>query len=292
MEKITSKEMSLGDRIKAYEKQFTQYTIDPSLPFLARVDGRSFSTFTSKLTKPFDQKFTFAMCETAKILVDEFQPLLAYVQSDEITLLFKQCSDPLFSGKLSKLNSIIASMTTYWFNQMIGVDLPLIGIGLFDCRVFNVPDEWEAVNALRFRYRDAFRNAVSAAARYNFGHSKTLNKNTDDKLAMLGDVWNTYPNEARFGQFYHRVNVMKPIDIDKSKLDPEVAAKIPDECVRSEIVPYTVNCMDYQNSMTVALNDPDLGIRTIANLPDVLFRNANATYVTRDPSAIESANDA
>lgn len=274
MEKICNKDISLGDRIKMYEHMFTQYTVDPSIPFLARVDGRSFSTFTSKLTKPFDHKFTYAMCETAKVLVDEFRPVLAYVQSDEISLLFKPCTDPIFNGKLSKLNSVIASTATIWFNEFLGKDLPVNGFGIFDCRVFNVPDEWEAVNALRFRYRDAFRNAVSAAARANFGHSKTLNMNTDEKLEMLGDLWNNYPDEARFGQFYRKVNVELPVDVDRSKLDPAVAAKIPETCIRSKIVPYEVS----GGSRTVLLNDKEFGITEIVNLTDVIFRGAVARY--------------
>ena len=111
MERIISDTMPLGDRIKSYEHQFTGYTIDSSLPFIARVDGKAFHTYTKRMRKPFDDRFVKAMQETAKKLTETFDPILSYVQSDEITLLFKPTAEPFLSGKLSKMNSIIETIT-------------------------------------------------------------------------------------------------------------------------------------------------------------------------------------
>lgn len=269
MEKIESLNMTLGDRIKAYEHQFTDITIDPSLPYIARVDGRGFSKFTSKMEKPFDARFTSTMCSTAIELVKEFRPILAYVQSDEISLLFRPETEPMFSGKLSKLNSIIASTATYWFNKELPKDIPQKGIPIFDCRIFNVPTEWEAVNALRFRYRDAVRNSISSAARYMFGHKATNGKNSDEKLEMIGEKWNTFPDAARYGVFYHRVDVEKPCA-------PFVITKdlrrIPtsDTCIRTEIHEFLVQA---EEGGVCNLNSPTHGIDRITNMPEILFGN-------------------
>ena len=224
------------------------------------------------------------MQETAKKLTETFDPILTYVQSDEITLLFKPTTEAFLSGKLSKMNSVIASTATYWFSTFIDPETPTVGLPLFDCRVFNVPDEWEAINALRFRYRDAVRNAVSSAARYKVGHKKCDGLNTDEKLKIIGIDWKGYPMEARYGTFYHRVNVEKPVDIDRSKLKPEVAAKIPETCIRTEIQEFYVNIaqtwdtsLPYKSEPVPApLSCPVNGIDHIKNATDVIFRGEDA----------------
>lgn len=280
MERIESDTMSLGDRIKSYEHQFTDHAIDPSLPFIARVDGRAFHTYTAKLSKPFDEDFLYAMNETAKQLVKDTSPILAYVQSDEITLLFKPTAEPLFSGKLSKLNSILASMATYWLNKHMNPNANTKGIALFDCRVFNVPDKWEAVNALRFRYKDAVRNAISAVGRYKFGHKAMVGLNSDQKLEKIGDDWHTYPMNARYGAFYRRVTVEKPCApfVNYVNKEGELTRKVTsDTCFRTEIHPYTVRTAE---GSLYYLNDPDRGVMAVTNLPDILFSEdaVNATY--------------
>jgi tRNA(His) 5'-end guanylyltransferase len=46
----------LGDCMKAYEAVETARTLDPALPIYARIDGRSFSTFTPSMRRPFDPR--------------------------------------------------------------------------------------------------------------------------------------------------------------------------------------------------------------------------------------------
>ena len=41
----------LGDRMKSYE---TTEIVSPNLPFIVRADGKTFSTYTRGLDKPFD----------------------------------------------------------------------------------------------------------------------------------------------------------------------------------------------------------------------------------------------
>ena len=77
----------LGDRIKGYENVNRLY-LAKRIPTIVRIDGKSFHSFTRQFQKPFDQIFIEAMWETAKFLCENVMGCkLAYVQSDEITLL-------------------------------------------------------------------------------------------------------------------------------------------------------------------------------------------------------------
>jgi tRNA(His) 5'-end guanylyltransferase len=74
----------LGDRMKAYEAVETARTLDPALPIYARIDGRSVSTFTRSMRRPFDPRMAAAMISTTKHLVKETDARIGYTQSDEI----------------------------------------------------------------------------------------------------------------------------------------------------------------------------------------------------------------
>jgi len=47
--------LSLGDRMKSYEKP-TAMVLDPSKPFIIRIDGHKFSSYTRPFNKPFDDR--------------------------------------------------------------------------------------------------------------------------------------------------------------------------------------------------------------------------------------------
>lgn len=78
----------LGDKIKQFEVVFTGARIDPSLPFVMRLDGHCFSKFSRGLHKPYDYNFHRAFLNTTIRLVKEFGADTGYTHSDEISLLF------------------------------------------------------------------------------------------------------------------------------------------------------------------------------------------------------------
>lgn len=141
--------MKLSERMKLYEYLETSRVVLPRLPVCVRVDGRAFHTLTQKLRKPFDVPFHRAMVETGRFLASETNSLIAYIQSDEITLVLyedKPDSQILFNGKIFKLTSAIASMATAKFNQL-AVEVPgLAGVPIFR---YTLPEEWgdEKTNA-------------------------------------------------------------------------------------------------------------------------------------------------
>lgn len=81
----------VGERMKRYEGVFTSVTIDPSKPFVMRMDGHAFSKFTKPLKtngKAYDWNLHAAFYETTKRLMKEFGAVTGYTHSDEISLLF------------------------------------------------------------------------------------------------------------------------------------------------------------------------------------------------------------
>lgn len=224
--------MSLSDRMKSYEKIETSSTFNNDY-LIARVDGRSFSKFTKKLIKPYDLKFSNVMSETTKYVLNNTNSDIAYQQSDEATFVFKPTKDNserFFKGKKSKLISIISAMFSSKFLIELSKQYPEIFeyasgyVPHFDCRVFTVPSEAEAVNCLLWRVQDAKRNSVSMVAQHYFSHKELQGKNSTQMKEMLKDISNYdyYPNNFKFGTFYKKVLTEKILNNEK--------------CMRTEIV--------------------------------------------------------
>ena len=74
--------------------------------------------------------------------------------------------EPFFKGRVSKLNSVIVSMATAKFNELIHKYYPEKPLAFFDCRAWNVPNRDEAVNTLLWRNLDCIKNSISMSA-YN-----------------------------------------------------------------------------------------------------------------------------
>lgn len=198
-----------GNRMKAYEAAETARKLDPLLPIYARIDGRGFSNFTRGMEKPFDARMTEAMIETAQHLVEATHARIGYVQSDEISLVWQAESpeaDVLFSGKVHKLVSVLASMAAAKFARVCpqGFEDRLPS---FDCRVFQLPDQIEAANAILWRVMDCRRNAVSMVSQRFFSHRQLMGKRQTDMHQMLRDrgvEFLSYPEVNRLGAFLGR----------------------------------------------------------------------------------------
>jgi tRNA(His) 5'-end guanylyltransferase len=203
---------SLGDESKKFESVGTGLKFPPGGLLMARLDGNAFHTFTKSMVKPLDKELSLAMVETARELCKEFNCVLAYVQSDEITLLWDltQPKKPgtifPFDGKAAKLNSIIAGFTAVTFNDLLAkfrgnVPYPLKK-GIFDCRVWPIPDRAAAIRTLIWRQWDAEKNSVSSLASNYISSPQLYKRNTKERIAMLrakGINWEDFPLSFRFG---------------------------------------------------------------------------------------------
>lgn len=203
--------------MKGYEQTFTSVRIDQQLPVYARLDGRSFSSFTRDMQKPCDNDMLEIMVRTTEYLVKETKADLGYTQSDEISLLWKPIENPLsefmFGGKLQKLTSVLASMCSSafvreYFNVMgcMSDNNPS-----FDCRVLNLPTLWELENMLRWRAQDCRKNAISSAAHYILGPRKIDKRSSRDRLMLLSEAgydFENLPTAFRLGTYITRENVV------------------------------------------------------------------------------------
>lgn len=238
----------LGDRMKKLEA-LTDQRCMPLLPTLVRLDGRSFSSLTRKmnLEEPYDQRLCDIMDMVTRELVDESNALVGYTQSDEITLLLhtdNPRSSIFFDGKIRKLTSVLAGIASARFN--LALDASDLSYPLsfctpsFDCRVWQVPNKVEAVNAILWREIDATKNSIQSLARTVYSHNELMNKSRSDQLQMLEDkgiVWGQYPTRFKKGAYFHKVNY--EINMKVAPGIPEHVRRMadPDQMVtRSKIV--------------------------------------------------------
>jgi len=118
----------------------------------------------------------------------------------------------------------------------------------FDCRVFQLPNETELANTFVWREIDAVRNSIQMVAQDFFGHSKCMNKNSRELIAMLeaeGVRWNELPDCLKQGAYFRRVLVEKELSDEIWNKIPE--GKKPESRVvtRSEIQRYELPRMNH-----------------------------------------------
>lgn len=204
----------MGDRMKAYEAAATSAQLDATRPVVARIDGRAFSRFTRSYKKPFDARISTAMRETTYHLVQETHALIGFVQSDEITLVWQvePGQSMLFDGRVQKLTSVLASMASVRFYSILGgAKLPA-----FDCRVWQVPSQEEAANALLWRAFDARRNSLQSICRSIWSQREMDGlgqAEMRDRLKSAGvDIETEFSEADRHGVFYKRVRSLRELD--------------------------------------------------------------------------------
>lgn len=192
---------SLGDRMKAYES-VPRARLMPKTPVLLRLDGKAFHTLTRGMDRPYDERFMRCMWSTATELCDSIQGCkIAYVQSDEITLLLIDYqtyqTQGWFDYEVQKMCSISASIATAAFGDKFRELFPeRKATPLFDARCWNLPRE-EVANCLIWRQQDASRNSIQMLAQAHFSHKEMHLKNCSMLQDMLmldkGVNWNDQP---------------------------------------------------------------------------------------------------
>jgi len=162
----------LDNKMRVFETVSDQCVL-PGIYMVARIDGRHFHTLTKesgKFEAPFDEKFRDLMIGTVEHLMKNsgFSFIYGYTESDEISLLFSLATQD-FGRKLRKLNSILAGEASAKFSLLFG------DIGVFDCRISQLPQKKDVIDYFRWRNEDACRNALNAWCYW------TLRKEGQDK---------------------------------------------------------------------------------------------------------------
>ena len=258
----------IGDRLKQYESNYTQYRATKGLPLVARLDGRAFHTFTRGLRRPFDDRLSEAMIETTKYLVEETHALTGYTQSDEITLIWYVETDAagsyMFDGKTQKLVSTLAALASVKFFELISKSIPEKAklMPTFDCRIFQPPSLEEAALAFIWRELDATKNSISMAAGSYFSDKELHKKSGSEKQEMLFSIginWNDYPAFFKRGTYVQRKVVKRSLSDSERNAIPEKHRPEPDAMfIRSEITECTFP-----------------PVTKIKNLVDVIFNKAD-----------------
>lgn len=229
---------ALGDRMKEYEGA-SRSSLIRRLPVIIRVDGRSFSRYTSRMTT-YDAGMHKCMRETALALMEEINGAsLAYTQSDEISILVTDWSkyetQPWFGYSLQKVVSSAAALATASFNKakdetifgrspssFAGNTLPP---ALFDARAFNLPIH-EVENYFLWRQKDAIRNSIQTLGRKVLGPKRLHGLSCEKiKIALMeeGNDWDDLLDwqkrgicvEPIEGLRGHRINNNIPLFSDK-----------------------------------------------------------------------------
>ena len=153
----------LGNRMKGYEK-----ALDVAIPagqhVILRLDGSSFSKLArAHFAAPFDDKFKDAMYEAAIASIDYCRGKIAYVQSDEISILLDDRCDghEMLKNRVQKICSLVASACAVRFSKVASAAAGKDIDARFDCRCFAIP-RGDVINYFIFRQRDAVKNAVSS----------------------------------------------------------------------------------------------------------------------------------
>ena len=237
---------ALGDRMKAYEAPTTARKAFKGQPIIARLDGKSFHTFTKGLRRPYDEDLSRLMVVTTMYLVDRFGASVGYTQSDEIQLAWfidsTSQSEYVFDGRLQKFESLLAAACTAVFNRDLQTYLPSKGaeLPIFDCRAFVVPNLLEAYHAFLWRQQDCTKNAISMAAQSMFSHKSLQGLHgaeMQEKMwAEKGVNFDDYPAFFKRGTFVRRMKVFKPMDEDVAKRLAAKGVTVPTAPIeRSEI---------------------------------------------------------
>lgn len=205
-----------------YYRGLNDNRLMPNVPVLVMVDGRGFSKLIKNhFNKPFDDDFISIMNDVAKTLCENVQGVkCAYVQSDEISLLLDDSveGDLFFGGRLCKMLSIIPSIATARFQQlMIGLDVAkedndIMGVIInsplyqFDCKVWTVPNKNDAYAWFLYRQIDCVKNSKQQTTQTYCSHKSLLNKDADEQIIFLkeqkGIDWNTdYDDGKKYGRF-------------------------------------------------------------------------------------------
>ena len=175
--RVNMSDTDLGNRLKANYENRTRYQLPRRTYTIIRLDGKGFSGYTKRLTKPFDANLISDMDRVAQALCKEVQGCrLAYTQSDEITLVLTDFesanAEAWFDGNLQKIVSISAALATAYFNDLRHGTPDHPRLAIFDSRAFTIAERSEVIEQLVWRQLDAMRNSISMIARTQFSHQE------------------------------------------------------------------------------------------------------------------------
>ena len=161
--------------------------IRASTPLIVRADGRNFKRVLAEhnFQKPYDERFARGIVSATELFFAKsgFNPVLAYIFSDEISLYFRFVP---FRARIEKLDSIIASFIASALTIILDFKDPIA----FDARVIPICGDAEVIAYLAQRQAEAWRNYINAYGYYGLIESGLSAREAEKRLRGMksGDV--------------------------------------------------------------------------------------------------------
>ena len=174
------------------EKKYETY-LDKSKVTVFRLDGHSFSKFTSHFKKPFDDAFTQAMKQTALKAFDYYGFSLGFVGSDEITLCILPkiaktggLCEIEFSGRVEKMTTLLAGYVSVIFYKEFSKFYPMENyVPHFDCRVYQVDSVKDALINVSERVTYTLKNSRMMFAQSHFSAKRLHNLSSRQAIELV-----------------------------------------------------------------------------------------------------------
>ena len=221
---------SLAERMKQCESR-VDLKLDTKAPIIARIDGRAFHSFTRGLERPFDDAFLGCMDATARELLKRTGAVLAYTQSDEISLVWAPLQprqDIFFGGRIQKMASNLSSLSTFYFNSYKDENLSIkSGVpALFDARVFNVLNKQEVSDYLLWREIDATNNSILSVGHSHYSVKQLDKVNAKELRQKLltekGINWSKMSDRHKKGLYIRKEKELRKFSTQElAKLPPK-----------------------------------------------------------------------
>ncbi len=211
----------------------TDVTLPTKKYVMVMIDGRSFSHIVkNKYEKPFDDRFIEIMNEVAIYVCKNVQCCkLAYAQSDEITFVLTDFENEnacaFFGNRLTKILSIIPSMATAKYNQLVIADRIAFGwqnsqsikntildtkLAEFDCKAWSVDNLNDVYSYYLWRQLDCIRNSKQQTAQTWLSHNTLKGLNCDEQIELLHNKkdidWNEFEDYKKYGRFIYKEKEM------------------------------------------------------------------------------------
>ena len=223
-------QLTRGDRMKRHEKAW-RFLLPSQSYVIIRVDGKAFHGLTKVCERPFDADFVESMDHAAVALCQEIQgAVFAYTQSDEISVLitdFNANQEQWFGGVVQKMCSVSAATASVAFNAKFAETFNRSGV--FDSRVFALPNRDEVINYFLWRQADCFINSVSMVAQQHFSPKQLEYKTTTNREEMLRDVdvtMDQFPDGVRYGRVVTRVEFPATVEYTHRKTGEQMSADV------------------------------------------------------------------
>ena len=206
----------------------TNYKLKLKKYVMVAIDGRGFSKLIkNNYEKPFSDRFIGMMNEVAKYVCKNVEGCkFAYTQSDEITFVLTDFDTDttcaFFGNRLTKILSVIPSMATAKFNQLVIAELcdtpcsnsdlkqMILDLKLaeFDCKAWSVDNLNDVYSYYLWRQIDCIRNSKQQTAQTWLSHKMLNGLNADEQIKLLLDKkgidWNEYDDGKKYGRFIYK----------------------------------------------------------------------------------------